>query len=298
MSPAGVKGHITCKRIASGTWEVRVLAAVVDVRCADVRPWPAREGEEAVAMMHGHEVGLAIVSGKPAKQSGHSPLPERSAAKLECSGELVERRARTGGKQGRKARAEAESERACHQAMERIRKVAREQEEGGGSPRSSTIFSIRTASNGRSSNSRRTLHPAWIGCVEDTGRPRGKREDLQDRVQRGALSGVAETARVHISKPDGRPAHARGFAAWRTSRPKAVVKLLERDLRGRLLGISYGFRPGRSTHDALDALCVRDRQQEGELHTVRPESDHSSTNQKDWLIRVLEHRIGDRRSSA
>ena len=37
---------------------------------------------------------------------------------------------------------------------------------------------------------------------------------------------------------------------------RAVVALLNAIYEEDFLGISYGFRPGRSTHDALDALCV------------------------------------------
>ncbi len=61
------------------------------------------------------------------------------------------------------------------------------------------------------------------------------------------------------------------------------------------LGFSYGFRPGRSQHDALDALSVAitskrvnwilDADIEGFFDTI----DH------EWLIKFLEHRIGDRR---
>ena len=61
------------------------------------------------------------------------------------------------------------------------------------------------------------------------------------------------------------------------------------------MGFSYGFRPGRRPHDALDALSVAitrktvnwilDADIEGFFDAI----DH------DWLIKFLEHRIGDRR---
>ena len=50
---------------------------------------------------------------------------------------------------------------------------------------------------------------------------------------------------------------------------RAVVTLLNAIYEEDFLGISYGFRPGRGTHDAMDALCVGIHKQEGELHTGR-----------------------------
>ena len=62
------------------------------------------------------------------------------------------------------------------------------------------------------------------------------------------------------------------------------------------LGFSYGFRPKRSQHDALDALTVGITQHEGELHSGSPTSESSSmTVSHEWLIRFMEHRIGDER---
>ena len=64
------------------------------------------------------------------------------------------------------------------------------------------------------------------------------------------------------------------------------------------LGISYGFRPGRGTHDALDALCVGiDSRKVSFILDADIRSFFDEINQE-WLIRFLEHRIGDRRISA
>jgi len=61
------------------------------------------------------------------------------------------------------------------------------------------------------------------------------------------------------------------------------------------LGFSYGFRPGRSCHDALDALWVGilRRKVSWVLDAdIRGFFDHLS---HEWLVRFLEHRIADRR---
>src|SRR5262244_4130082 len=61
------------------------------------------------------------------------------------------------------------------------------------------------------------------------------------------------------------------------------------------LGISYGFRPGRGTHDALDALCVGiDSRKVSWILDADIQSFFDTVNQE-WLIRFVEHRIGDRR---
>jgi hypothetical protein len=61
------------------------------------------------------------------------------------------------------------------------------------------------------------------------------------------------------------------------------------------LGFSYGFRPGRSAHDALDALCVGiDRRKVNFILDADIRSFFDTVNQQ-WLIRFVEHRVGDRR---
>jgi group II intron reverse transcriptase/maturase len=76
---------------------------------------------------------------------------------------------------------------------------------------------------------------------------------------------------------------------------RAVVEVLNAIYEPAFLGFSYGFRPGRSQHDALDALAagilrkkvnwVLDADIRGFFDTI----DHG------WLVKFLEHRIGDRR---
>src|SRR5260370_7126093 len=79
-------------------------------------------------MMHGREKSdLAIVAGKPANKA-EQPAPERSAAKLNAA-ELVERRARTEGNAGQQSTRRTQSRESVSQALERIRKVARERKQ-------------------------------------------------------------------------------------------------------------------------------------------------------------------------
>ena len=60
------------------------------------------------------------------------------------------------------------------------------------------------------------------------------------------------------------------------------------------LGFSYGFRPGRGQHDALDALAVGITRTKVNWILDADISKFFDTVNHEWLIRFLEHRIGDR----
>ena len=92
----------------------------------------------------------------------------------------------------------------------------------------------------------------WTDYEADLER---KLEDLHDRVQRGAYRALP-SRRVYIPKPDGRQRPLAVAALEDKIVQRAVVALLNAIHEEDFLGISYGFRPGRGTHDALDALCV------------------------------------------
>jgi retron-type reverse transcriptase len=67
--------------------------------------------------------------------------------------------------------------------------------------------------------------------------------------------------------------------------------IYEQDFRG----FSYGFRPGRGTHDALDALCVGITSRKVNFILDADIQSFFDTVSHDWLVRFVEHRIGDPR---
>ncbi len=118
--------------------------------------------------------------------------------------------------------------------------------------------------------------------------------DLHRRVTRGGYR-AKPSRRQYIPKPVGRP-RPLGIAALEDKVvQRAVVEVLNAIYETDFLGFSYGFRPGRSQHDALDALAygINLRQVNWVLDAdIRSFFDRISHA---WMMRFLEHRIGDRR---
>ena len=118
--------------------------------------------------------------------------------------------------------------------------------------------------------------------------------DLSERLKRGAYR-AKPVRRVYISKEDGRQRPLGVPALEDKIVQRATVEVLNAIYETDFLGFSYGFRPGRSQHRALDALYVGlltkkvnwvlDIDIRGFFDTI----DHG------WLTKFVEHRIADRR---
>jgi group II intron reverse transcriptase/maturase len=118
--------------------------------------------------------------------------------------------------------------------------------------------------------------------------------DLHARVQRGAYRATA-SRRVFIPKPDGR-SRPLGVAALEDKiLQRAVVEVLNAVYEQDFLGFSYGFRPGRGQHDALDALAVAIERRRVNWVLDADIRDFFTRLDQGWLERFLEHRIADKR---
>lgn len=119
-------------------------------------------------------------------------------------------------------------------------------------------------------------------------------EDLHGRVHRGAYR-PKPARRVYIPKADG------------GQRPLAIAALEDKIVQGAaamvlnaiyeedFLGFSYGFRPGRGAHDAMDALVVAISKRKVNFILDADIRSFFDTVNQQWLIRFVEHRIGDKR---
>jgi RNA-directed DNA polymerase len=119
-------------------------------------------------------------------------------------------------------------------------------------------------------------------------------QDLHRRVHTGAYRALP-SRRVYIPKDDGKQ-RPLGIAAMEDKIVQAaVVMILTPIYEAEFLGFSYGFRPRRNQHDALDALAygIKGRNiwwiLDADIQRFFDTVSHS------WLVKFLEHRIGDRR---
>jgi len=234
-------------------------------------------------MMNGPEKSdPAIVAGKSANKA------EQSAA------EPMEQRAGTKGNAGQQSTHRTQSRTNVSQAQERIRKAARERKK----ERFTALFHHITvelleeafyalAQNAAPGVDRRT----WKDYEADLEH---NIEDLHQRVQRGAYRALP-SRRVYIPKPDGQQRPLAVAALEDKIVQRAVVALLNAIYEEDFLGFSYGFRPGRGAHDALDALCVGIHGKKVSFIVDADIRSFFDTISQQWLIRFLEHRIGDRR---
>ncbi len=118
--------------------------------------------------------------------------------------------------------------------------------------------------------------------------------DLHARVHRGAYR-ARPSRRVFIPKPDGR-LRPLGIAALEDKiLQRAVVEVLGAIYETDFLGFSYGFRPGRSPHHALDALAAGIVGKKVNWVLDADFSDYFGSLDHRWLLEFLEHRIADRR---
>ena len=249
-------------------------ASMVDAR-------QSREGEEPQAVMkHSEESDEAIVPKKPAK-TRVTPV------------ESVEGRAEAKGKPSGRNTPSTQSESGVKTFLQRVgqRAKARKQERFTNLLSHVKVPLLKQAYQGL----RKDAAP---GVDEMTWEAYGEKLEerlagLQARVHQGSYR-PQPVLRVYIPKGNGgkRPL---GIPALEDKIVQQAVRMvLEPIYEAEFVGFSYGFRPGRSPHGALDALAVA---MERRVSWVLDADIRSffDTIEHEWLRRFVEHRIGDRR---
>jgi RNA-directed DNA polymerase len=119
-------------------------------------------------------------------------------------------------------------------------------------------------------------------------------QDLHDRVQSGKYR-AKPSRRVYIPKADGRQ-RPLGIASLEDKIvQRAVVEVLNAVYEVDFRGFSYGFRPGRKPHDALDALTVGITSRRVNWVLDADIRDFFTKLDHEWLGKFLRHRIADER---
>jgi RNA-directed DNA polymerase len=232
-----------------------------------------------------HERGKsdsAVGATKPANKA------ERSAA------ELVEQRAGTKGNADQQSTRRAQDRESVSQALGRIRQAAKQRKK----EKLTTLFHhisvelLRLAFFAIKKDAAPGVDGlTWQDYEADLDR---NIEDLHDRVQRGAYRALP-SRRQYIPKPDGRQRPIAIAALEDKIVQRATAAVLSTIYEEEFLGFSYGFRPNRSQHDALDALVVGiTSTRVNWILEVDVRSFFDEVSQP-WLMKFLEHRIADPR---
>jgi RNA-directed DNA polymerase len=195
-------------------------------------------------MMHGRgKSDEAIVAVKPANKA------EASAS------ESGEPRAATEGNADQQSTLRMQNRGGVTQALERIRQAARLRKK----ERFTSLLHhinpelLRTAYFALKQEAAPGVDGlTWQGYAADL---EAKLNDLHGRVQRGAYRPLP-SRRVYIPKADGKQRPLAVAALEDKIVQRAALAVLNAIYEEDFLGFSYGFRPGRSAHDAMDALVV------------------------------------------
>ena len=118
--------------------------------------------------------------------------------------------------------------------------------------------------------------------------------DLHERVHRGAYRALP-SRRTYIPKADGKRRPLAVAALEDKIVQRATAAVLNAIYEEDFLGFSYGFRPKRGQHNALDALVVGIKSRRVNFIFDADVASFFDSVSKDWLVRFVEHRIGDLR---
>jgi len=227
---------------------------------------------------------------KPANKAGPATNKvEESAA------EQVERRGLAEGKTPRQNTNRAQDRATVQSALRRIRQAAVKDRKVKFTSLMHHIYNLST------------LREAYYGLKRDaaagvdgeTWRQYGENlesnlEELSGGLRRGAYR-AKPVRRVFITKEDGRQRPLGVTALEDKIVQRATVEVLNAIYETDFLGFSYGYRPGKSQHHALDALYVGlerkkvDWVLDGDVSSFFDGMDH------EWLIKFIEHRVADQR---
>lgn len=228
----------------------------------------------------------SVVPAKPSNKDGTTAV---------ASAEGVEGRGLPKGNAGEQNRSRTQIRQDLQSALDRVRQVAVRDREQQFSTLWHHVYNVdrlREAYLGLKRNAapgvdRVTWHDYGMNLEEDL-------RDLSSRLKRGAYR-AKPVKRTYIPKEDGRQRPLGVTALEDKIVQRATVEVLNAVYEVDFVGFSYGFRPGRSPHMALDALAVGIGQRkvnwvlDADIRGFYDAIDH------EWMMRFVEHRMSDKR---
>src|SRR5271170_1109296 len=221
--------------------------------------------------------------------------PEAADKGREPTAEEVEGRGLAKGNQLQQNMPRTLSRAGMSRALERIGEVARRDKKTRFTALMHHVYNLDTL-RGAYFSLKREAAPGVDGTTwRDYGEQLEENiKDLSERLKRGAYR-AKPVRRVFIPKADGRQ-RPLGVTAFEDKLvQRALVEVLNHIYEADFLGFSYGFRPGRSPHRALDALAVGlERKKVNWVldADIRGFFDNMS---HEWTTKFIEHRVADRR---
>jgi group II intron reverse transcriptase/maturase len=230
------------------------------------------------------------------EQSDSSVVPQKPPNKTGApAAEVVEGRELAKGNLREQNTPRTQSRRSVPSALERVREAARKDKKQRFTALLHHIYDVEQ------------LHAAYFdlkrnaaaGIDDETWQHYGedlgvKLADLSERLKRGAYR-ARPVRRVWIPKADGRQRPLGVPALEDKLVQRAVVSVLNTIYEGDFLEFSYGFRPGRSQHNALDALTVGITTTNVNWVLDADIRGFFDTLNHEWLVKFVEHRVADRR---
>lgn len=232
------------------------------------------------------------------EESDRGEVSKKSSNKAEArageAAESLERKARAEENTGQAGTDSTQSERHVSPGLERVRKKAKAEK---GTKFTALLHHVTVDLLRASFHKLKKQAAAGVDGVTWKGYANGLEErlaELHSRVHRGAYR-AQPSRRVYIPKPDGRE-RPLGIAALEDKIvQQAVVEILNAIYEDSFLGFSYGFRPGRGAHDALDALSVALQFEkvgwvlDADIRSFFDQMSH------EWTLEFVQRRVADPR---
>jgi RNA-directed DNA polymerase len=230
------------------------------------------------------------------RKSDKPILPEKSSNKVGTSAaEGAEGRGLAKGNLRQQNAFRTQRREDAHSALKRVREAARKNKETRFTALFHYVFDLgmlefaffrlkKEASPGVDGET-------WRHYVEDLEE---NLQDLSHRLQRGAYH-AKPVRRTYIPKSDGRQRPLGVTALEDKIVQRAAVEVLNAIYEEDFADFSYGFRPGRSQHQALDQLYLGIHGKKVNWVLDLDIRSFFDTLSQSWLIKYVEHRIGDRR---